>query len=237
MRLARLYAPQQVHLVEIRLVPSLFAHWPSDLASTWLNDMARWLGQSAREESLQVHAWVITPQRLRLLATPPNRQALSRVVQAIGRRMAATHKIGKVFLDRYKSALIEPRRWVLAAQVWVERSPVSDGLTSEALSWAWSSARAHTGTPIASSNWSVGLTDHEDYWACGNTPFDRQANYRGMLAEALDPEIVGRIERAVQGQWALGSDGFLGQLAKAANRAVTPKPRGRPAKTVQLRHE
>lgn len=233
MRLVRLYAPQQTHLVEIRLVPKLFERWPSDLANTWLDDMARWLGQSTKEESLQLHAWAITPHRLRLLATPPSQQALSRVVQAIGRRMSATHKLGKVFVDRYKSALVEPRRWVLPALVWVERSPVSDGLTSEALSWAWSSARQHTGTLLARTNWSVGLTDHEDYWACGNTPFDRQATYRKMLAEPLAANRVNQIEAAVQGQWALGSDVYLEQLTKVASRAVVPRPRGRPPKVVQ----
>jgi putative transposase len=234
MRLARLYAPQQSHLVEIRLAPRLFECWPSELANAWLDDMARWLGHSAKEQSLQLHAWAITPKRLRLLATPPNQQALSRVVQAIGRRMSATHKLGKVFLGRYRSALIEPRRWVLLAQVWVERSPVSDGLTSDALSWAWSSARAHTGMPIARSDWSVGLTDHEDYWACGNTPFDRQATYRAMLVAEMASGTVQQIEAAVQGQWALGSAAYVDQLTKIASRAVSPRPRGRPTKTVIL---
>jgi putative transposase len=74
------------------------------------------------------------------------------------------------------------------------------------------------------------MSDHADYWSCGNTPFDRQANYRRRLQDGLSRDQITRIDQAVQGQWALGGQNFISTLAHTASRRVTPGQRGRPRK-------
>ena len=64
----------------------------------------------------------------------------------------------------------------------------------------------------------------------GNTPFDRQANYRKRLQDGLSREETQRIDQAVSGQWALGGASFIASLAHTASRRVAPGQRGRPRK-------
>ena len=141
---------------------------------------------------------------------------------------AVTNKPGRVFASRYRSALIQPGQWILPVLIWLDQLPVQLGYVDKAEAWPWSSAASHTGnTTAAPAQWQ---SDHADYWACGNTPFDRQANYRKRLQDGLSREETQRIDQAVSGQWALGGPAFIASLAHTASRRVAPGQRGRPRK-------
>ena len=226
-RLPRLYAPGLPQLVQASFVQPLAAPGqpaPQDI----LNQLAAWLGDSAQRHRVAVHSWVLATDRILLLATPVDEAGLPRLMQTLGRNLAARLRGGRVFAGRYRSALLEPHAWVLRAQIWLETYPVRSGGASEPDAWPWSSAGSHTGaghqTPV---QWQ---TDHADYWACGNTPFDRQANYRKLLQDGLSREESQRIEQAVLGQWALGGPAFIASLTHTASRRVSPGQRGRPRK-------
>src|SRR5690606_16371838 len=161
------------------------------------------------------------------LATPDDADGLRSLLQSLGRRIATQRGGGKVFAGRYRSALIEPGTWLLPALMWVERLAVRSGLVGDPEHWRWSSARAHTG-----ANPHGWLSVHQDYWACGNTPFDRQAVYRDLLHDGPSPSQREQLEAALRGQWALGSVAFMERMQDAASRRVAPRPRGRPRKTV-----
>ncbi len=227
-RLPRLYAPGLPQLVQASFVQPLAAPGqpaPQDI----FNQLVAWLGDSAQRHKVAVHGWVLATDRILLLATPADESGLPRLMQTLGRNLAARLRGGRVFAGRYRSALLEPHAWVLRAQIWLETYPVRNGGASDPDSWPWSSAGSHTGashqTPAPS--WQ---TDHADYWACGNTPFDRQANYRKLLQDGLSRDESQRIEQAVSGQWALGGPAFISGLAHTASRRVSPGHRGRPRK-------
>ena len=149
-------------------------------------------------------------------------------MQTLGRNLAARLRKGLVFAGRYRSALLEPSVWVLPALVWLETHPVRQGHSQNADAWPWSSASIHTGhTSVpAAASWQI---DHPDYWACGNTPFDRQANYRKLLQDGLSRDQAQRVADAVTSQWALGGTRFIENLAHTASRRVTSEQRGSPA--------
>ena len=230
MRLPRLYAPGQPNLVEVRFVSLFDRVWETKEGPRLANATCDWFGRYVRQEKLQLHAWTLTPKRLCFVATPPNESNIAKVIQALGRCMAAHLRQGGVFMGRFHSALIEPAAWVLPAQIWVERRSVADGFVPEPTAWAWSSAGQHAGKPVASPGWAIALSDHEDYWGCGNTPFDRQAEYKRKLDAGLEDGETAQLEAALLGQWALGSPKYIDQLAKVANRRVQPGLRGRPRK-------
>ncbi len=226
-RLPRLYAPGLPQLVQANFVQPLVP--PSQPApQDILNQLGSWLGESAQHHRVGVHAWVLANDRILLLATPADEEGLPRLMQTLGRNLAARLRGGRVFAGRYRSALLEPGAWVLPSQVWLETYPVRSGAATEPDGWPWSSAGSHTGnTGAPPAQWQ---SDHADYWACGNTPFDRQANYRRLLHDGLSREQTQRIEQAVSGQWALGSPAFIASLAHTASRRVAPGQRGRPRK-------
>lgn len=226
-RLPRLYAPQIPQLVQARFAQALGGAAQGESAAILMDRLFTWLGDSAREHRVDVHGWSLVHDRLTLLATPPGPQALPKLVQALGRRYAAQQRQGRVFAERYRSALIEPGRWVLPALIWLESLPAQLSYVDQPENWPWSSAAGHTGRVAAAAAWMV---DHPDYWQDGNTPFDRQARYRERLHAGLPDSQRQQIERALFGQWALGEPAFLQQLEAQASRRPRPAARGRPRK-------
>ena len=231
-RLRRLYAPGLAQLVFAELSPTAAL---ACLADTQVySDLIRWIAQACERENVAVHGWVLTPDALALLATPADPHGLPKLIQSLGRHLATRLKTGSVFKSRYHSTIPEPGYWVLAALIWLESLPQRLGLVSDPELWAWSSAAAHTGALRITPGW---LTHHVDYWACGNTPFDRQAIYRTYLQNGNPGTADQSIEKSLRGQWGLGREPFLAELALTASRRVLPGLRGRPKKSIELVHK
>ncbi|MGB3423215.1 MAG: hypothetical protein WBF84_00750 [Castellaniella sp.] len=242
-RLPRLYAPRVPQLVQARFArPLAPADAPAPAAA--LDRIGGWLaeetgraaatpnaghaGSAAIAGTVALHAWVVLPDRITLLATPGDETALSRLMQALGRRMGSGLVRARVYAGRYRNALLEPGRWVLPAMIWLESLPVSTGQVGAATQWPWSSAAEHAG--LSSGGARPILTDHPDYWREGDTPFARQAAWRNRLATGPGESQSLPIEAALSGQWALGEKIFLTHLGRLASRRVSPAPRGRPRK-------
>lgn len=219
-RLARLFAPDTPQLAQARFAVPLNAAQPQHVV---LEQVSVWLFERARVQQLALHAWVLTNEQLTLLGTGANALAMSRVVQDLGRLLAAELRLGKVFAERFRSTIVEPGAWVLPCQLWLESWVVQRGLVAEPAFWAWSSASHHLGLSL-----QTGLTDHADYWACGNTPFERQARYRSLTQEGLGASQCAQIESALQGQWALGQPAFLDAIGETTTRRPSQARRGRP---------
>ncbi|SHH68601.1 hypothetical protein [Pollutimonas bauzanensis] len=225
-RLPRLYAPQIPQLVLAEFARPLAAvSDPTPQAE--LDQLLAWLQQDARGHKVALHGWLLLNDRIILLATPPDAQSLSKLIQALGRRMAAQMRRGRVFAGRYRSALVEPGHWMLPALIWLESLPVQMHYVDKPENWPWSSAAGHAGVDTRSD---ALVTDHIDYWQDGNTPFARQARYRERMAHGLSATQNRRIEQALFGQWALGEPAFLARIEARASRRVAPTPRGRPRK-------
>jgi putative transposase len=225
-RLPRLYAEGFAQLAQAQFTRHNDAAARS-LLERQFADIGRWLRLALADTDTLLHGWVVTHSGLTLLATPGDSTSLARGFQQVGRHLASRLQLGSVFEGRFHSTIPQPQRWLLPCLIWLERQPVREGLVSDAEIWRWSSAGAHTGSLGASA---VGLHPHADYWSCGNTPFDRQAVYRKLLQEGNASSQDAKLEAHLRGQWGLGDDAFLIELAKLANRRVHPEPRGRPKK-------
>ena len=223
-RLPRLFAPDQAQLITTQFTPAT-AQVLSASAGQVFERLVSWLGQSAHQHRVSIHGWCIASKGLYVLATPNEALGVSRLIQDLGRRLAAQLKAGGVFSGRYRSTIPQPERWILPCLIWLERSTTREGLVDEPAQWAWSSAHAHTEGSDVRATW---LQPHADYWLCGNTPFARQAAYRDRLNAGNGAAIDAQIEVALKGQWGLGDQPFLTELAVGANRRVQPGLRGRP---------
>ena len=149
-RLPRLYAPRIPQLIQARFAhPLAPPDTPAPAAA--LDRIRAWLaeetGRAAAGEAgaLALHAWIILPDRITLLATPGDETAPSRLMQALGRRMGSGLMRTRVYAGRYHNALLEPGRWVLPAMMWLESLAVSAGQVGAATQWPWSSAAEHAG--------------------------------------------------------------------------------------------
>jgi putative transposase len=224
-RLTRLAIEHQLHLLAHRAAAGVAV-----LAdATDRADYLGFLGQVARELGVAVHAYVLLPDRVQLLLTPPAAPLLPQLMQRVGRRFSAHfnaryQRQGSPWAGRYRVTVLQPERYLLDAMRLLESAPVRAGLIAEAAEWPASSAAHHCGL------WPDPLvTEHPGYWVLGNTPFEREARYRSLLAMALPAATVTQIEAATHGGWVMGDDAFVERLGKGRARRLQQQPKGRPA--------
>jgi len=167
---------------------------------------------------LRLHAYALGTCEVRLLLTPPDAVALSRLMQHVGRSYVSAYNRrhsgrGTLWEGRFRCAAVEPDRTCLEAMLWVDGMSDESGVTSFA---------HHTGDARDPS-----LTDPPAYWALGNTPFEREGAYRRLLATGLPTPRADELRRATLGGWVVGGADFAAAAA-VAGRPSRPRPRGRP---------
>lgn len=162
---------------------------------------------------------------------------------------------GSLWDGRFRSALVEGAdatllalRHVDAAVPWADGSPLAGVAVSSpsvpaagqapqqpALGDAphgqlWPAADIPRGSAGHRSGGrrDAALVDPPAYWQLGNTPFDREQRYRHLLDEPLAAADRQRLQQALLAGWAIGSPGFLADLATRTARPLQPRPRGRP---------
>ncbi len=189
-----------------------------------------WLKESAKEFNVAIHAYVLMPSQLHLLATPATAQALAQTMQRAGRYYVPWYnakyaRTGSLFQGRFKTSLIEAAPYFMACSRYIESIPVRAELAAEPAEYPWSSYAHHAGLradPL--------IVDHSLYWALGNTPFQREAAYIELSRPALAPAEIAVLEAAVLKGWPLGSGQFKEEVQHRAKRQVLPAKRGRPFK-------
>lgn len=225
-RLARLYVPDQPQHVILRGLDQQPAFVDDQDYELFIDC----LKAAARDHHLAVHAWVLMPGAVQLLATPSDESSLPKAMQAVGRRYVAHFnrryaRRGTLWEGRYRATVIEGERYFLLASRVVELAPVRNHLVAAAEDYRWSSYRHHIGLTVDSL-----ITDHQLYWALGNTPFERQRVYRELCEQPLDERETMQLMQATLKGWVLGSETWRDWASRSANRRVSPLPRGRPRK-------
>ncbi len=195
------------------------------------------LRMAAREHDVAVHAYVLRPNHIHLVATPKGADSLSLTMQAVGRRYArhfnrAASRTGTLWEGRFRSAVIEPGAWLLPAMIYVESNATRAGDAATLEADRWSSYRHHIGIEA-----SPLVSDHSIYWELGNTPFERQSNYRALALEGLSGKTLVTLQKHAHSGWPLGDDAFLAQLERHATRRIHPLPKGRPRKSTESESE
>jgi putative transposase len=226
-RLARLYVPDQPQHVILRGID----HQPAFVDDEDYALFIECLKTASRDHRLAVHAYVLMPSAVQLLATPREESSLPKAMQAVGRRYVAHFnrrygRRGTLWEGRYRATVIEADRYFMLGSRLVELSPVRERLVSSVDAYPWSSYRHHVGLALDPL-----ITDHPLYWALGNTPFERQHAYKELCEQALDENAVNELQQATLKGWVLGSESWRDWAARQANRRVSPLPRGRPRKT------
>jgi putative transposase len=227
-RLPRLALPGFAHLVLVRGHNGEAVFRDEDDRTTFLDA----LDAAFKRDRVALHAYALLTDCVWLLCTPARDGDLSRAMQALGRRFAAAFnrrhdRSGSLWDGRYRSTVVEPGPMLLTALIFVDQA--LDDLTSvdaeDGPSTLWSSMRQHLGFAGR-----VQLVDLAEYWALGNTPFDRAAAFRALLAGNARPAAYEQIVSATQRGWPIGSSAFIDRLETLTTRTVRARQRGRPVK-------
>lgn len=226
-RQRRLIALGHPHYILQRVLPGVIA-FPTDADIQKYLDALRRL---AAEFRVSVHAYAVLADQVQLLATPHSEKGLSLLMQSMGRGYVAslnrgTGRVGALWDGRFRAAPVEAPMHLVDLMLYVEGTPVRQGLVLAAQDHPGSSAAHHAGVCQ-----SALITDHPVFWALGNTPFEREANYVRLLNDGLSREVVAAIEAKAAKGWAMGSERFLSEVASSIGRRVTKRSPGRPKKT------
>ncbi|WER45723.1 transposase [Cupriavidus sp. WKF15] len=186
------------------------------------------LRMAAREHDLAIHAYGLRPNHIHLVATPRGADSLSLTMQAVGRRYArhfnrTAGRTGTLWEGRFRSAVFDPAEWMLPAMLYAEGNAMRAGEATTPEADPWSSYRHHVGIEA-----SAIVSDHSSYWDLGNTPFERQSNYRSLCNEGLSGRTLATLRKHAHSGWPLGGEAFLAQLERQGSRRVQPLPKGRP---------
>lgn len=177
-----------------------------------------------------VHGVALTESEVHLLVRPERAEALGVAVQAIGRRFVVAWnrrhgRRGTPWDGRYRSAVVEPGEWALAALCRV------DQLAADA------EADAPAGPPSRWANTGLRslLADPPELWALGNTPFERERAWADRLAQPLLASLETAIASSLFSGRVIGSDAFVRELERSTSRRLIARPRGRPPGTAKVR--
>jgi putative transposase len=225
-RLPRLVVPKQPHhIVQSGVDRQTILREPADYLA-----FLAWLRDAAKQYKVALHAYVLMPTHLHLLATPEDSDSLARMMQWIGRHYVPYFnrkygRSGTLWQGRFKATVIDAPTYFITCCRYVELNPVRAGLVADAIDYPWSSYAHHIGVrsnPL--------ITDHSLYWEIGNTPFEREAGYKQMTEQALTSEELQDLQTNLNKGWALGTEAFKADLERQLNRQVRPEKRGRPSK-------
>jgi putative transposase len=225
-RLARLCIPGWPHLLVQRGHDGR-AVFVDDVDRALFRDL---LQDAAVQQAVQVHAYALLDDEVRLLLTPTAADGLSKLVQAIGRRYVIRFnrrhgRTGGLWEGRFRATVVEPEQHLLSCMLFVE------GAVEAALARRhqdlFSSASHHLGAKVDPL-----VTEPAPYWELGNTPFEREAAYRKIYQQALTEHQIAEIKQALNAGWPLGREHFRQSLETSTTRRLAPLPRGRPRREV-----
>jgi len=148
----------------------------------------RELQEAARKHGCAIHAFVLMTNHVHLLVTPTCLVAVSRMTQAVGRRYvglfnARYRRTGTLRAGRFKAALIDSERYLMACHRYIELNPVRARMTTDLADYRWS-IHGHD----AMDRRHPLITPHRKYLRPGLTPATRQIADRALIREQLDEQ-------------------------------------------------
>ncbi len=192
-----------------------------------------WLKEYAGKCKVDVHAWVLMSNHVHLLCTPRAQDAVSRMMQAIGRMYVryfnyTYQRTGTLWEGRYKSCLVDSESYLLHLYRYIELNPVRAGMVNQPDEYTWSSYPCN-----ALGKQSELQTPHACYRALGRSKEKRLEHYRALFAAHVEGPLLDEIRQSVNKGLALGSERFAKQIEQLTGCRVTPGKRGRPRKATK----
>lgn len=187
-----------------------------------------WLQMAADYYELKIHAFILMPDHVQLLASPGNENSVSKTLQSLGRNYVQYFNnsyghIGTLWEGRYRATILDSKTYLLLCSRFIETHAVREGLVKHPRDYYWSSYGYN-----AQGEDDPLITEHRIYKALGKTAKERNKNYRALFKKRISKEDEALIYDSALKGWALGDAKFLTKIEKTSNRRASPLPRGRP---------
>jgi putative transposase len=186
------------------------------------------LEAAAYNYELKIHAYVLMPSHVHLLATPSNTDSISRTTQSIGRNYVQYFNeciggSGTIWEGRYRATVVDSKNYLLTCSRYIETNPVRGGLVKNPTDYRWSSY-AHNALGKAEEM----ISAHREYLKLGNSDKERANAYRALFKQNLCSQTVELITESALKGWVLGDSKFARKIEKLSGRRAVQLPKGRP---------
>ncbi len=189
-----------------------------------------WLQEGSEWYEVPIHAYALLPNEIHILASPPDGELASRMMQFQGRCYvpyinAARNKSGTIWQGRYKASLVDPETMLLNSMHYIENLPVRDKLSKSPGPYKWSSYKCN-----AQGRRNDLITPHDTYKTMARGDKKRQEQYVAMAKAGLSKELEIDIQEAWQTGTPIGSDKFKKMVERKLKMKIGYAKRGRPRK-------
>jgi len=187
-----------------------------------------WLKEAAERYRCSIHAYVLMTNHIHILATPSDKEGITRVMQYIGRYYVPfiNHKYGEsgsLWEGRYKASLVQEEVYLLTCMRYIELNPVRAQMVKTPGHYRWSSYRCN-----AQGMHDTLITAHALYQRLGRTVSGRLEAYKALFKAHIDEVGMAVIQSAWQTGTPLGNNYFKAQVEKKLRCKVGQPRRGRP---------
>ncbi len=174
-----------------------------------------WLRLGAKKYGCAIHAYVLMTNHVHLLLTPQHPDAVSRLMQSLGRRYAQYvnrlyKRSGAVWEGRFKASLIQAEEYLITCYRYIELNPVRADMVVDPADYVRSSYR-HNGLGQADGL----IAEHPLYRSLGMQDEARQSAYRALFRAHLDEPALTAIRDAVNHGQPLGAERFRERVEAA----------------------
>lgn len=187
-----------------------------------------WLKEYAHNFKVDIHAWVLMTNHVHLLCTPRADNAVSLMMQALGRQYVryfnfSYQRTGTLWEGRFKSCLVQEEAYLLQLYRYIELNPVRAGMVAQSADYHWSSYQINALGKVSDL-----CTPHASYLALGRDLNQRHENYRALFEHYLDDEVLDKIRLSVNRGSVFGSRKFESDIEALTGRRMTAGKVGRP---------
>lgn len=190
----------------------------------------RWLNEGAERYQVDIHAYVLMSNHIHLLATPSDKDGITRMMQYVGRYYVPyiNHTYGtsgSLWEGRYKASLIHDEEYLLTCMRYIELNPVRANMVRSPGQYRWSSYRCN-----GRGKEDLLVTPHLMYKALGKSQATRLEAYKALFQVHLDKGVLDGIRSSWQTGTPLGNDYFRQKIEAKLKCKVGQARRGRPKK-------
>lgn len=171
------------------------------------------LTESAAESSCPVHAYVLMPNHIHILATPMLAGGAASMMKRLGQKYVQYinrryQRFGTLWQGRYRSCLVGDERYFLICHRYIELNPVRAGLAAHPIDYEWSSYRIN-----AHGQGSKLVVPHHFYSNLAKDSAERQSSYRSLFTDEMSENLFNQLRAATKGDSVLGSTAFADSLS------------------------
>jgi putative transposase len=187
------------------------------------------LRQLSEKYECAVHAYCLMTNHVHLLLTPQTANGCTGLMRDLGQRYVQYFnrrhdRTGTLWEGRFRSCIVQSALYVLGCYRYIELNPVRAGMVDHPTGYLWSSYAVNSGLRSDPS-----ISHHTEYVALASDKERRQAAYRGLFAQRLEPGLQRAIRDATNGGYPLASEAFKRTVLEPQGYRIEPGQPGRPA--------